>query len=306
MEDLDMSGVDPLRRAEVRRRVGVIRAFISIPKPSDTDRKKHAALLGLRAGQFQSLVRAWKEHGRASAISGSGSTRGAKRETGPRHLAAEVKQAARDVIASLESHLTLAQTVEAVNNSLTARGLKPPSRSTIWNMVMDARRNSVGGTSADVVLVSRCWIKLPIASADGTISYPELILAVSPFTGVILAASMSCTNDTAARIAAVVMDEPGDPDIRVENALAAPFELAGVDVTRLLSHNGRKELARVLGRGFDTISIIYQPARAVDPAEALRSTKDQPLTPKDARDVVADLLLRHNAARQAPAATWVD
>ncbi|MDR6115058.1 MULTISPECIES: hypothetical protein [unclassified Sphingomonas] len=305
MEELDMSGVDPLRRAEVRRRIGVIKDFIGIAKPNDADRKSHADRLDLSVGQFLALVRAWKEYRRPSAISGSGFTKGKERRTGPRHLAAEVKRAARHVVAGLDAALTLNQTVAAVNDALAEQGLNAPSRSTIWNMVMDARRDRVVKTADDVVLVSRCWIRLPIAASDGAMSYPELVLAVRPSTGAIIAASMGTDEQVPARMAAAVLEVARDAEIRVENALADPFELAGARVTRLLSHNGRRELARALGRGFGQMRIVYQPARAVDPAEVLRNTKDQPLTAKDARDVVADLLLRHNAARQAPAATWV-
>ncbi len=305
MEELDMSGVDPLRRAEVRRRVGVIKDFIAIARPNDDDRKKHADRLGLSVGQFLALVRAWKEYGRASAISGSGSTRGGKRKTGPRHLAEEVKLAAREAIAVLDSNLTLAQTVAAVNEALTAKGLKPPSRSTIWNMVMESRRHGVGSTDNHVVLVSRCWIRLPIAAPDGTISYPELVLAVRHSTGAIIAAAMSSTEQVAVRIAAAVLDPACDCEIRVENALADAFELAGARVTRLLSHNGRIELARALGRGFGQVRIIYQPVRALDPADILRNSKDQPLTMEDAYGVVTGLLLRHNAERHSPEAFWI-
>ncbi|WP_294235161.1 hypothetical protein [uncultured Sphingomonas sp.] len=306
MEELDMSGVDPLRRAEVRRRIAVIQDFIAIAKPNDVDRKGHADRLELSVGQFLALVRAWKEYRRPSAISGSGFTRGKERRTGPRHLAAEVKRAAREVIASLDADLTLKQTVAAVNDALAAQGLKAPSRSTIWNMVMDARQHVVVETDDDVVLVTRCWIRLPIAAPDGAMSYPELVLAVRPSTGAIIAASMGTDDQVPARMAAAVLEVARDAEIRVENALADPFELAGARVIRLLSHNGRRELARALGRGFGQMRIVYQPVRAVDPVAVLRNSKDRPLTAEDARDVVGDLLLDHNAARQAVEVIWVD
>lgn len=306
MEDLDMSGVDPLRRAEVRRRIGVIKDFIGIAKPNDADRKSHADRLELSVSQFLGLVRAWKEYGRPSAISGSGFTKGKERMTGPRHLAAEVKRAARDVVTRLDADLTLKQTVAAVNDALAAQGLRAPSRSTIWNMVMDARRDRVIETDNDIVLVSRCWIRLPIAAPDGVISYPELILSVRPSSGAIIAASMAIGEQVPARMAAAVLEVARDAEIRVENALADPFELAGARVTRLLSHNGRRELARALGRGFGQVRIVYQPLRAVDPVAVLRNSKDRPLTAEDARDVVGDLLLDHNAVQQAAEVIWVD
>ncbi len=305
MEELDMSGVDPLRRVEVRRRIGVIKDFIGIAKPNDADRKSHADRLELSVSQFLGLVRAWKEYGRPSAISGSGFTKGKERMAGPRHLAAEVKSAARDVVTGLDADLTLKQTVAAVNDALAAQGLKAPSRSTIWNMVMDARRDRVIETDDDIVLVSRCWIRLPIEAPDGAISYPELILAVRPSTGAIIAASMAIGEQVPARMAAAILEVAGEAEIRVENILAEPFELAGSNAVRLLSHNGRRELARALGRGFGQVRIVYQPIRAVDPVAVLRNSKDRPLTADDAHDVVTDLLLRHNVERHAPDVIWV-
>ena len=71
-----MTGVDPLRLGEVRRRVAVVKSYLALEEPTDAHRKDHAEQLGLSVNQFLALVRAWREHGRAVAMSGAGAAKG--------------------------------------------------------------------------------------------------------------------------------------------------------------------------------------------------------------------------------------
>lgn len=55
MGELDLSGVDPLRWPEIRRRVAVLQSFAALDRPRAADRQAHAAQLGVGVAQFMRL-----------------------------------------------------------------------------------------------------------------------------------------------------------------------------------------------------------------------------------------------------------
>ena len=63
MEELDMSGVDPLRYAEMRRRIAVINEFVAIEHTPKAVREAFAARLGIGEKQFMRLVATWRALG---------------------------------------------------------------------------------------------------------------------------------------------------------------------------------------------------------------------------------------------------
>ncbi len=60
MSKHDMSGVNPLRWAEVRRRIATVQSYLLLPDPTDQDRAEHAKSIGVSANQFIALVRSWR------------------------------------------------------------------------------------------------------------------------------------------------------------------------------------------------------------------------------------------------------
>ncbi len=305
MDDLDMTGVDPMRWAEVRRRVAVVKEFLAIPWPTDADRTKHAARLSLSVNQFYALVRAWQEYGRASAIAGSAATKGRKRATGPRHLDADVKKLATDVIAELGPDVTSAGAVAAVRKAAEEKGMKGPSKSTIWNMLMDARRDRTPSIANAGLIVGRCFLRLPV-STDGIIGFPPIMLAVRDGDGAVVAASLAAAGHVTDRMAPVVIEAAGGTDILVEGAYAAPFEITYAGTQRATPYKVRTALSKVLGRGIGNVQIVYQPARAVSPSAVLRNSMDQALTSDDAEKAIKDAIGRHNLSRGQVICTWIE
>ena len=47
MKELDLSGVDPLRRNEVRRRIEILNRHVALTAPSTAVAKAHAAQMGI-------------------------------------------------------------------------------------------------------------------------------------------------------------------------------------------------------------------------------------------------------------------
>ena len=62
MLEPDFAGIDPTRVPEVKRRIGAIEAYLSLPTPSGGGTIRLARSMGLTRFQFQRLVIARREH----------------------------------------------------------------------------------------------------------------------------------------------------------------------------------------------------------------------------------------------------
>ena len=62
MPEPDFAGIDPARVPEVKRRIGAVESYLSLPTPSGRDAIRLARSIGLTRYQFQRLVNAWCEH----------------------------------------------------------------------------------------------------------------------------------------------------------------------------------------------------------------------------------------------------
>ncbi|UAJ11074.1 hypothetical protein [Polymorphobacter megasporae] len=300
-DDMDMTGVNPLRLNEVRRRVSVVRDYIALRAPTDQDRIDHAAALGLSVNQFLALVRAWREHGKAVAISGAGAAKGVPRPKSARNLPSASKAAAAAVIAKLGPDVSLVETVRHVKQRCGTLRVATPSRSTIWNMVMADRRTR-GANGREGIVVSRCQVRLPVETDDG-VAFPTLAMAVDLKTGAILAAAMGDDAATASTIVDGLECRVAGGAVLVDADLAGPIRRRSeVEFTSMKPSAARTHTARTLGRGFGSLELIFQPSRAIAPADMLRSIKDAPLSPEDARRLIGEQIGVHNAARGAASA----
>ena len=299
LDDVDLTGVDPLRIEEVRRRVIAVKSYLRITEPTDQDRRRHAGELNLSVNQFLGLVRAWKEHGHAAAIAGAGAARGTPRSAGPRHLPTVSKDAAREVVAALGPDVPHVEAVQAVEARCASLGVKSPSKSTIWNMVMAARRDAAQKIHCNDIVVSRCHAKLPVAQ-DGVVVFPWIVLTVDASKGVVLAATMDEESAIEPTVASALMRFPAGARIVVDQGIAKQLESNLPPHVAVRPSAARTATAKALGRGFGTIELIYQLSRAIDPRRVLRSRMDAALKPADAWRVIFEQLTGHNAARGAP------
>lgn len=304
MDELDLSGVDPLRWDEVRRRVAVIRSYLAIPHPTKGDRQAHADRLDRSVNQFMALVRAWRQHRSAARIAASGTHR--RRHRSPGHLSVDpvARRIAADAIEELGTDATLSSLSRLVRTRCEARGVTPPSDSTIWNMVRAERRGRASGETG--VVIGTCMVRLPVATPQST-SQPMLTLAVRASDKAILAASLGTADWTSAGQAlAAANAEQGSA--RVDRDLIGQRHAAGLSagVEAVTGAASRSALSRILGLGIDDLPLIYRPAKAA-PAERLLTTReDRPLSPADARALIVAAVSRHNAAMGASDATWID
>ncbi|WP_068083461.1 hypothetical protein [Novosphingobium rosa] len=297
MDELDLSGVDAMRRPEVRRRVGVVRDYLNIVAPTEMDLRRHADLLGLSINQFKALVRAWRVHQSPAKMAGSGAHRGSPRRANRISVPKAAKEAAARVIDEMGPDAPFVRINEAVVSHCKELGAAPPSRSTLWNMVMVSRKQPHGGEEG--LVVGSCAVRLPMRQ-DGAIVMPMLGLAVRADDGAIVAASLGPA-DWHGFTAGI---SGSGLAVRVDAALIGTDPIDGV--TPIPSTAARSALSRILGRGIDDVRLVYLTGKAIAPERLLKTRQDSPLTLADVREVVAGAIARHNQSRGAPAAIWID
>lgn len=293
--DPDLSGVDPLKLTEIRRRVAVVRSYLRIAEPDENDRAEHASKLNLSINQFLALVRAWSLQEKPSALSGSGASKGSPRPKGRRNLPVASKTAAQEVIAAADANASLIEIVDRVAKRCGKLGVATPSRSTIWNMLMEARRASPG-TDNHATVISRCHVKLPVQMARQLV-FPDITLAVSEANGEIIFASPGGFD--ANKLTEAIKNGLLTGPFKIDSEIAASLQLPEmVDFQPIKATAARTATARILGRGIGSLDLIYQRSRSREPHELLRSKKDAPLSSEDAFRIIVEQIDAHNAARK--------
>lgn len=302
----DLSGVDPLRRQEIRRRIAVVRSFLALVEPSDADRRRHAETLDLSLNQFKALVRAWRAYPSATSMAQSGRARGAPRATGPRHLDARARTTAEAAIAGLTTTATLVQAMEAVAAACEAHGLDVPRKTTVWKMLTAARRSQVDPSEHGVVVIGRCRLRMPVVEGD-TLVMPSVALAVRAYDAAIVGATLRSDRAADAALAALALSQPDQKSLEIDDSMVTdpPIGVYAA-VTVRPSSMIRRRLSRILGTGIGGVQPVYKAGAEARPERLLRSRKDRPLSQADAMAVVRAAIDAHNAERGAGRTIWID
>lgn len=301
MSEIDFSGVDPLRLAGTRRRIEVVRNYLSIKKPRATDREAAARTLGIGPQQFMNLVRAWRLQGSAAAIANAGAQAGGPRTPRKRGLPPLSRAAAEEALRDLPASATHKAAIAAVHALCEQRGTRPPSDSMISYLRLTVRRSGTAADGEPGIVIGRAIAGLPMLEV-GAVTLPELVIVASTADGRVISSALLAPRDAApADIAIAVGAEnaalAGPVTIGVDDeALAATFPLAKV-VSRFAA--GRI-LAKAIGRGIDGVRLSYGPLASSDPKRLLRAKADEPLTREDALAALMTAMIAHNAARGAP------
>jgi len=189
MKDIDLSGVDPLRRREARRRVEILNRFLAIDSPTTADAARHAEEIGIGVPQFYRLAKAWRIHRDPGSVgAGKVGTRRTRRD-GIDPLAKSIVSA---VIADVGADAPHEEISIEVVRRCEAAGVRPPSRGVLWTYVMDCRATSPINTGQPRrVVLGRVWAKLPTRHAEDEI-FPEMVLALLLPDRLILGTDISC------------------------------------------------------------------------------------------------------------------
>ena len=189
MEDLDLSQIDPLRRAEVRRRVEVLDRYLRITLPTTADAAVHAGQIGISVAQFYRLAQAWRIH-RDPKLVGAGQRGGRRvRRDGVPSSAKRIVSAVMDDLGAEASQQDISR--EVARRCQGAR-IPTPSRGAMWTYIMDARATApIRDNEPNRVVVGRLWVKLPTAHGGNSV-FPQIALAVLLPDRLVLGLDVSC------------------------------------------------------------------------------------------------------------------
>jgi hypothetical protein len=181
MEDqqVDLTGVHPVRRAETLRRIAVVKSFVALGRSTRADADHHAGLLGIGYNQFFLLVRAWLEHGRASALPGAKKRLGLVHEHQLRRLDLAIERIISDVIEEKGAFARLTRVIAAVRERCEKEGLAPPTGKAVRPRLEEARRTAVV-TNADggTIVIGRALTDVPVLVREGLMEPALLLLSI--------------------------------------------------------------------------------------------------------------------------------
>lgn len=284
--DLDMSGVDPLRYAEMRLRIAVIREFIATERTPKKVREAFAARLGVGEKQFMRLVSTWRalgDHARAAQLDGATGGKGGQRKRRG-GLSAEARALVADVLADLGSDASLSDTLKAVRRLASEQEVKPPARSSVWNLLMEARSQGTPSKQEPGIVTGTVLAKLPVDTGTGTL-HPAITLAVRSPDGAILSYEVEIG--------------PSGGGVR---PLPPRRDIGNGRIDAGTDGNDAHRLVTLLGCRIAGVGIIHRPSLASPASALVRSRRDAPIGPDDARRLIAAAVAEHNLARADPPA----
>lgn len=307
----DLRGVDPSRRPEISRRIGIVRNLLEIACPSREDVKAAAVAMGMHESAFRRLLRIWLLHRDAASLPG------AKRPMRIPHRRARtvpveverivtrtMREAGPDV-----SSVGLHRMVDARCREL---GLKAPSQSTLYHRLMAMRADTVDDVDP-VLVVDHCALALAV-EVEGEVQLPVLGMVFERPSGRIMVHSLSYGPPTARAAAMLLIDAVERdhatrwPRLALDMGFGAGdewadlrsfLEAAGVDLT----DRGRPLRAgRAIGRTMGDVvgNLRFRPRSTLNPDAPLTGRlirAGSVLRPVEAAAVVDDAVALHNADR---------
>lgn len=314
--DEDLSGVDPRRRALVRRRLDVLRRYLALAEPTLEDDAAHARELDLLTPSFMVLVRAYRANGSAAAIPGAKvPVKRAARD--PRTPTPATEAAVSQAIDDLGPDATLVELLARTVAICSATGAPTPSLGVIHLRRAKARR-SAASTGFEGFALDHVALDLPIEADDGQIRMPILTVVIDGRDAAVAGWSLA-TEPPSPRAAAAALRMAAD---RGDGAVIGPLHMAvnaepgwatvlaalsAADVARVGPKAARLPAGattfRALGDRLGGIRLMPRRVHAARPP-SLRSRLLQTL--EEAHDAIDAGIRLHNAARGlVPPATYV-
>lgn len=306
MEDIDLSGVDPTRWPEIRRRVEILDEYCTIPERSQRSRRAFAQRLGLGEAHFSYLAQIWRERRNPADLPGAQAHHQPK--PGNR-LPVASTNIARDVIADLGAMARRRDVLVEVTRRCAEAGIVAPSNATITNMLAAARAQLDQPTTFEPeILIDSCAAKLPAAHGEGVI-LPRLLVAVQLPERVIVAYEMSLDPAVAPSVEGLMsrLRAAGAPEgqpMRIRAPHLGDIEQAAIGaIVPPGRPAGLPTLPQLLGPAIGGVGIVFQLSRA-KPAERLAKVRNvTALSAQDVRTAIDHAVAAHNG-RRPPAASF--
>lgn len=301
MRDPDLSGIDPMRRAEARRRIAILDDYLAIQNPAHSQTEAAARKMGVKLSRFYEIVQRWRIR-RDPALVGVG-RRGykASRSDG---LTDIVKAIIQDAIEHLGADVPHLDIVREVSKRCADAGQNAPSIGAIWTYVMDSRsvRPLESPIDADLV-IGRVGVKVPISAGDA-LHYPEVAIAAFIPTKEIVGVHIACEPGVRANVALCLasayarLHKDAEAPVLiiddVELSAVIPVHLARFgSEPRRKNGSPRAMFSRMFGRTLGGARIFYRAQRS-SPAKLTAARSASPLERQDAVAMILEAIVQHN------------
>ena len=309
-ETVDLTGVDPARWPEIRRRVTILNDYVALRRPPQAVRRRFARRIGLSESQLMHLARVWRLGRDAARIPGAHSRTSVRK---PRRIPARSVEIMRETIGELGSLARRKDVLAEVTRRCAAEDVAVPSDSTISNMLAEARSEIEHPNDLEPeILIDECSVTLPVATG-GASAMPRLLIAITLPQRRIVATEISFDPLRAPAILNLMRSIAGVTDhSRAPVRLRAPHlsveERMAIGAIGIEEGRGLPTLSRVMGGRLGGLRVIYQvsKARAGETLTAARHAST--LNRHDATIAIGDAVASHNVkmaatSRRDPAAT---
>ena len=295
--DTEMSGVDPARRPEIRRRVAIVREFAALRRPPKKVRQTYARRMGLSESQFLHLVQVWRISREAVCMPGARSRLATKRSRRIPAASLDVARAAIQELGPLARRKDVLEKVALLSRELD---LVKPSDSTVSNMLAEARAAAGGAADMDPeLLIDECTIKLPVQSNKDVVMPRVLIAVVLPERRIVafevsFDPEQAPALDRLMRKVEAAVSVSGVP-LRVRAPHCNRTERAMIGaIPRGKGHN-LPSLGRVMGSSIGDLSVVYQVSKARPSHTLIAARHATALEPDEAARIIAEAVTAHNA-----------
>lgn len=294
MNNLDLSEIDPLKWAEVRRRVDVVTGYLNLAKPKAVDRQRSAAKLDLGIQRFGDLVRAWQDQQTAkSMLPGRDIVRPSKSKAGGIHP--EAREIARNVIGQARAGTSLPVLVSVIDKRCSVAGISPPSKSAVWLLTKERfkKQIQVGNQS---IIIGRAFLRLPMKEGDG-VGMPEAVVVVESPSGRVIDVFINPTDlkDRRRRLAAAIEKVPAGTMVIASTAETDLISgiIPSEERQEVTPFQAKRLLSDALGKRIGRIKLNYQ-SMVLAPTQLMVSELDRPLSRQDTELAVEFAKQQHN------------
>ena len=305
MSKPDFSGVVPTRMAEAQRRIRVIEDYLAIQQPSGDDTVAAARELGISRWTFTRLATSWRNH-RDPAMLVRSPTGKARRDYG---IDRQAKAIAIKAIQEAGFTAELSTVAPVVERECQTAGIKPPSRSTIYNYILAERRaGRLRFDETPCLVIGRMWFHIPLLGGRLN-ELPCALLAVALPERRVLAHAISADRDRPPRIDGLIRDliaktiNGTDPrkillDRSDAKTSGGIFAQNGIKAPKAAKLSPQKILARAFGDKIGELDPIYHPTGALTKPKYVMGRHDQPLTAHAAVSVIEAAIAASNNLRE--------
>lgn len=296
-KDIDLTGVDPARWPEIRRRVAILEEFALLRRPPAEVRQHFAQRIGLSVSQFMHLARVWRNGKCAADITGARSRIDGQKS---RRIPLRSVEIMREVIDDLGVVARRKDVLSEVVSRCESERIKPPSNSTVSNMLAEAR--AAANDEVDLepeMLIDEISIKLPVIT-DKDIVMPRVLVAFILPQRRIVAAEISCDQKrptSTARLMKAIQEESSDGGLplRLRAPHCAASEREAIGALSRDKSVGLPALGRILGNTLGDLKIIYQASKARPGSRLVDARHAAPIGPEDAERAIRRAINTHNA-----------